>query len=252
MLGGLARRAGAIRQIRGRSSCVLLLDAGDSLFGRCKYSPGELPLALERAEFILESYMDMGYQAINIGLEDWADSGFLIARIKEKKYPFVATNLKSADSDLALPPSFTVIDACGCKVGIFGLMSNRIAQIKGHPEIVVSDPMVVVRDIVPRLKKECSLVVMLSNLGTRLDTDIAKEVDGLDIIIESGSGALCTPWKIKNTYLCSPKEEGHWLGRFDVTVTPGGEIKQISHQILILDESVPEDEIMRKEIENRF
>ncbi|MDD5451534.1 MAG: hypothetical protein PHT49_06515 [Desulfovibrionales bacterium] len=252
MLGGLARRAGAIRQIRERSNCVLLLDAGDSLFGRCKYSPGELPLAGERAEFILESYLDMGYQAINIGLEDWADGDFLMARIKGKKYPFVAANLKGTDPALTLPPSFVVIDVCGCRVGVLGLMNDRRGHVEGHPDIIVSDAGIVIRDIVSRLKKECSLVVMLSNLGTKVDTDIAKEIDGLDIIIESGSGALCKPWKIEDAYICSPKQEGHWLGRFDVIVTPGGGIKQVSHQILILDESIPEDERIRKEIENRF
>ncbi|MEW5948343.1 MAG: hypothetical protein AB1711_02885 [Thermodesulfobacteriota bacterium] len=252
MLGGLARRSGAIGQIRGRSNCVLLLDAGDSLFGRCKYSPCELPLARERAEFILKSYLDMGYHAINIGLEDWEDGDFLMTRIKGEKYPFVAANLKGADPALTLPPSFAVIDVCGCKVGILGLMNDRRGHVEGHPDIIVSDAKIVIRDIVPGLKKECSLVVMLSNLGTRTDTKLAEEVDGLDIIIESGSGALCKPWKINNTYICSPKPEGHWLGRLDVIVTPGGEIKQISHQILILDESIPEDERMRKEIENRF
>jgi len=232
---------GLVEAIKETNRCVLLVDGGDSLFDRRRYAPNQLSAAHEKADFILKSYLDMGYQAINIGVADWAGGGgYLLSRIKTQRYPLISANLESSDPALTLPPPYMMVDLCGCRVGITGVISNQFASFEGHPDIIVKDPVPIVRDAVGRLRKECRFIVLLSNLGTAMDTHIAQEIEGINIIVGSRSGALYNPRKVNETYLCYPKGNGQWLGWLDVAVAPDGAINRIEHHVLVLDDKTPE------------
>lgn len=248
MLGGLARRAGAIDQIRRKVSCVLLVDAGESFFEKRGYDAGELSSARDKADFILRSYLQMGYDAINISLQDWAGQcEYLPARIKEHKYPFVSANLNSLDPLRTLPPHFIKVDICGCAVGILGVMRDQPGI--GCPAVTADDPVNAIRKTVAELRKGCLFVILLSDLGTRTDTDVANSIEGINVIVGSGSGPLHTPRRVKQTYLCYPKAEGQWLGRLDITIASNGAVIRAGHEVLILDDRYPEDERLRREVE---
>lgn len=250
MVGGLARRAGVIKRIRDKNQHLLLVDAGNALFEKYSLPASDLPLAAKKADFILESYLKMGYQAINIGLRDWAGGGdYLLQAVKEGRYPFVSANLSGQNPGGLLPRS-TILDFSGCKVGIVGAMSTPSSGIRKLPDIAVNDPVPAIREVVNRLKKECAFVVLLSDLGQKNDIDIAKTIDGINVIIGSGTGSsLRFAAQINNTYLCRPQSKGQSLGRLDVTVTAMGVVRHIEHRILPLDDSMPEDKEMLAGIE---
>lgn len=251
-MGGLARRSWIINEIRRKAERFMLVDGGDALFGRSNYLSHELPAVRKKADFILESYIKMEYQAINIGFQDWAGGeDFLLNKIDTGKFPFVSANLAGKEPSTRLPPPFLVFDIKGMKVGVIGVMSNPAPFVKNYPDLLVNDPAPIIKRIENRLKGECCLLILLSNLGTKGDTELANEVEGIDIIIGSRSGLLYNPRKVKNTYLCYPDMEGKSLGRLDVTVASDGLIK-LEHKILALDDSVPEDGKMRMEIEGVF
>lgn len=202
----------------------------------------------------MRSYVEMGYQAINIGVQDWAGGiDYLLARIRERKYPFLCTNLTSNNPMLTLPPGYSILTAGGCKVGVIGVMGNSSLGLAGDSGLSVSDPIPAIKHLVSRLRRECLFIVLLSNLGQKMDTDIAGMVEGINVIIGSGSGiALFSPANINGTYLCRSKSKGQWLGRLDINLTPEGAVKGIKHQVLMLDDSVPEDEKKHSEIEALF
>ncbi len=254
MLGGLARRAGAIKEIREKGAPILLFDAGNALFERRSYTSKDMPLVRKKADFILKSYQEMGYQAINIGIQDWGGgSDYLLTKINEQRYPFVSVSLEGESPKLILPPHFIILDAYGCKVGVIGVMGNQSQYIEeGYPGVAVSDPVRAIRDVVARLERECPLIILLSDLGPEMDADIARQVEGVDIIIESGTGGLRSPVKVKGTYLCRPRPDGQSLGCLELAVTPAGYVIEIEDQMLVLDDRVPEDNKMRSEVEAFF
>jgi 5'-nucleotidase len=63
-LGGLARRASYVKSVRVRESNLLLLDAG-GVFG------GHDEGARRRAEVLIEGMSLMGYDALNLGDEEF-------------------------------------------------------------------------------------------------------------------------------------------------------------------------------------
>lgn len=252
MLGGLARRATAIQQIRKETPHLLLVDAGNSFFAGIQHKTEELPKVRKKADYILNSYLEMGYQAINIGVRDWVGGGsYLLEKTMEKKYPLVSANVIGAEGAEAPVPPFSEVEICGTRVGIIGVMGSE--PFPGTPNTTkAADPVTIIRDIVSKLKSRCSILVILSNLSRKMNEEIASQMDGTTtLIIESGDGGslLHSPVRNKDVYICHPAHKGHWLGRFDIDILSGNKIGPVKHSIIILDESVPEDKKIVAEIE---
>src|SRR5690554_2455406 len=115
-LGGMARRATLIQQIRNQESNVLLLDAGDIFQGTpyFNYFGGEL-------EFKLMS--KMRYDAATLGNHDF-DNGIsgLMEQLPNAEFSFVSSNYDFSGTPLKnhIRP-YRTIRKGGIKIGLFGL-----------------------------------------------------------------------------------------------------------------------------------
>jgi 5'-nucleotidase len=175
-MGGVARRAAIVEQIRKSEENVLLLDAGDIFQGTpyFNYYGGEL-------EFKLMSMMK--YDLATIGNHDF-DNGVegLFAQLPHAKFEFVSSNydFKNTVMDTFVKP-YKVFKKAGLKVGVFGLG----IELKGlvdknlYKETVYHNPIEVATDIVKKLKEieKCDLVICLSHLGFEYKNDAEKPSD---------------------------------------------------------------------------
>jgi 5'-nucleotidase len=186
-LGGMARRAALIAQIRKESPHVLLLDAGDIFQGTpyFNYFGGEL-------EFKLMS--QMGYDAATLGNHDF-DNGLdgLERMLPHAKFPFLSANYDFSRTLLKnrFQP-YKIFRKGPLKIGVFGLG----IELKGLvPEQLAGgtqyqDPIGVAKEMVQELQgKGCHLIVCLSHLGYKYNEDkvsdqkLAQAVEGIDLII---------------------------------------------------------------------
>ena len=93
-LGGMARRAQLIRQIRKQTNQVLLLDAGDIFQGTPYFNlfGGELELKL---------MSEMGYDGATLGNHDFDNGiGGLLEQLPNAKFPFITSNYDFSRTDL--------------------------------------------------------------------------------------------------------------------------------------------------------
>jgi 5'-nucleotidase len=175
-MGGVARRAAIVEQIRKTEENVLLLDAGDIFQGTpyFNYYGGEL-------EFKLMSMMK--YDLATIGNHDF-DNGIdgLFAQLPHAKFEFVSSNydFKNTIMDTHVKP-YKVFKKAGLKIGVFGLG----IELKGlvdknlYKETVYNNPIEVATDITKTLKEveKCDLVICLSHLGFEYKNDAEKPSD---------------------------------------------------------------------------
>lgn len=175
-MGGVARRAAIVEQIRKTEENVLLLDAGDIFQGTpyFNYYGGEL-------EFKLMSMMK--YDLATIGNHDF-DNGIdgLFAQLPHAKFEFVCSNydFKNTIMDTHVKP-YKVFKKAGLKIGVFGLG----IELKGlvdknlYKETVYNNPIEVATDITKTLKEveKCDLVICLSHLGFEYKNDAEKPSD---------------------------------------------------------------------------
>lgn len=242
-VGGLARIATMVQQIRNQKDEVLLFDSGDTI-------QGSLFTRLLGGEYVGELMSKLGYNAVTIGEHDF-DKGpeGLKAYIKASSYPFLAGNLEiSSTSELnGLIQPYVVLDIDGVNVGVFGLMtedSNIFANI--GKDVVVTDPKVSARKVVDELKPKSDIIIVLSHLGLAEDRKLAKDVGGIDIIIGGGSKTkLSAPVIINNssgnkTIILQAKNQGRYLGQLDIAVH-NKKVKLLDYKLVEIDSSITPD-----------
>ncbi len=187
-MGGVARRASLIKQIRAKEANVLLLDAGDIFQGTPYFNlyGGEL-------EFKLMS--DMGYDAATIGNHDF-DNGIdgLAKQLPNAKFPFLNLNYDFSDTPMAgsvLP--YKIFQKAGITIGVIGIGIELAGLVdpKLYGNTIYSNPIQIADDTALMLKKnlKCDLVICLSHLGYKYsekkisDEVLAQESSYIDLII---------------------------------------------------------------------
>lgn len=189
-MGGVARRAALIENIRQENPNVILLDAGDIFQGTpyFNYYGGEL-------EFKLMSMMK--YDVATIGNHDY-DNGLegLLAQLPHAKFDFVSSNydFKNTILDGYIKP-YKILTIDGVKIGIFGLgvELEGLVDKKNCKETVYNDPIEIATDMSQKLKHEhkCDLVICLSHIGFKYKEDpnkvcdliLANKTKDIDLII---------------------------------------------------------------------
>ena len=189
-MGGAARRAALIENIRKEEENVLLLDAGDIFQGTpyFNYYGGEL-------EFKLMSMMQ--YDLATMGNHDF-DNGIdgFYAQLPHAEFEFVSANYDFKNTVLnEIVKPYKIFNKDGIKIGIFGLgvELDGLVDKKLYKETVYNNPIEVAQDMTRILKEEqkCDLVICLSHLGYSYknepykvsDLELAKKTKNIDLII---------------------------------------------------------------------
>ncbi|WP_161891480.1 metallophosphoesterase [Pontibacter russatus] len=187
-MGGMARRATLVEQIRKQEPNVLLLDAGDIWQGTPYFNffGGEL-------EYKLMS--DMQYDAATLGNHDF-DNGLegLEKQLPHAAFPFISANYDFSGTILKgrFQP-YKVFEKQGVRVGVFGLgieLEGLVGK-NNYGETLYNDPVAVAREMVQELRaaQKCNLVICLSHLGYSYkeekidDLKLAGQVAGIDLIL---------------------------------------------------------------------
>ena len=189
-MGGVARRANIIEQIRKEEENVLLLDAGDIFQGTpyFNYYGGEL-------EFKLMSMMK--YDLATLGNHDF-DNGIdgFYAQLPHANFEFVSANydFKNTELNEIVKPYKTFIKD-GIKIGVFGLgiELEGLVDKKLYKETKYNNPIEVATDVTKTLKEteKCDLIICLSHLGYDYknekdkpsDLKLAAATQDIDLII---------------------------------------------------------------------
>lgn len=189
-MGGVARRASLIQDIRKENPNVLLLDAGDIFQGTpyFNYYGGEL-------EFKLMSMLQ--YDLATMGNHDF-DNGIdgFYAQLPHAKFDFVSANYDFKNTvlnDIVKPYKIFVKD--GIKIGVFGLgvELQGLVDKKLYKETVYNDPVETATEMTRILKHEqkCDLVICLSHIGFKYNNEpericdilLARRTKDIDLII---------------------------------------------------------------------
>ena len=187
-LGGAARRATLIRQIRAENPRTLVVDAGDAFQGTPYFN-------LFKGEVDFRVMSALGYDVMNIGNHDF-DGGVegLIGALPYARFDLVNANYDFSRSPLGQHVKPCVIRTVGpARVGLFGLgveLDGLVAEPQ-RPGITYHDPVAAAQQMVRELRQErkCDLVVCLSHLGNEGwngqtgDQDLAHQVEGIDLIV---------------------------------------------------------------------
>ena len=229
--GGLAERAAFVRSVREANANVLLLDAGD-------LNTGSALSNMFAAEPDILAYNLMGYDAVVFGNHEFSGGRERLERqIALARFPFLSSNIKTADGGFLGGYQYLVRNFEGFRVGIFGITTLRTLDIHGAGDAFVNSLSFIpeaqaARDAVEilRNRERADIVIALAHLGDRSERyghvtsrDLAAAVPGIDIIVDGHSHTrLDAPIREGNTLIVTAHEWGRYVGKARISILDGG------------------------------
>src|ERR1017187_839126 len=255
-VGGLARCATVIRQVRAQEKNVLLVDAGDTMQGT--------PVSfLSEGQVMVKCLNQLHYDSWTWGNHefDWG-LGKLAASAELAEVPIVVANMREAGSG-GTPNSqritsrvkpYVVREIDGVKVGIIGLDTPDIqswSRPRQFAGLEFKDSVETLRRIVPEARAAgAQVLVLVCHQGYREAGDdhanqvnaIARNFPELDVIIGAHTHRNFPEFKVSNILYSQADYHGIYLGRVDLVFdTEKGRLTKRQSNTLPMDDHIPLD-----------
>ena len=241
-LGGYAAVKSTIDQLKQDAAAkgidTLVVDAGD-------FSEGSQFYFADQGRETWKVMEKMGYDAVALGNHDWLmgpeEMNRLLGDVRPT-FPVVAANfltpgrLQNIHEYIKSSISFT---RSGARIAVLGLTTpnfvyaflNDSGRIASHIDVGLKE--------VARLKKDNDYIIALSHLGVGADQELAKRVNGIDLVIGGHSHTkLVEPLQIKNTSsgksvpIVQTGKHGEYVGDLLVDVEPGKPMKILRYRLV--------------------
>jgi 2',3'-cyclic-nucleotide 2'-phosphodiesterase (5'-nucleotidase family) len=175
----------------------------------------------ERARLLIESFNLMGYDAVGIGDDDLTlGKDFLLEISKKASFLFLSSNLFDEASGKNLFPLSLIKQVQGLRIGIFSLLSPDLFPNPSDPRkkgLHIRPPIEVAQSMIKELKPKTDLIILLSHLGYAKDIELARNIEGINIIVGGHTGInLVYPLVMKNTIVLETASRGMFGARVDL------------------------------------
>ena len=228
----------AIEQIRSEGFPTLLVDCGGIVaYGRD---------ARVKAEVAFEYMKMMGYDAINIGHKEMLiGTDYLRQASASHSDPsFLSSNLRFEEPPDGIRP-YLIREVGGVRVGILGILSDQSVQTEGAVGgFGVRPPGAELEKLIPNLRKEADVILLLSSLPYDETREILDRVDSrIDLVIACDPETE-TPVKYAGeTPFLGTGAKGTHLGFVQVEYDPTAKSLAVrNHEPIALGQEIPDNE----------
>lgn len=242
-LGGLARIAGMVEQIRAENAqagaTTLLLIAGDILQGT--------PLSTVfhgEADFAALNRMDVSAMALGNHEFDYGMPN-LHRLVEMAQFPILAANIRrKVDNTQFLPGTerFVIGDEMLVVIGLTTPETRVTTMPSNVADLTFEDPAQTAAMLAERITRSTDrVVVALTHLGHDEDRQLARDVPALDVIVGGHSHTqVDEAVRVGSTLVVQAKAYGEYLGRLDLVIDDG-KVCSYDYRLIPMDSSVPEE-----------
>lgn len=244
MAGGYGRIAALVRSIRseGRGQ-VLFLDNGDTLHGT-------RPAVQTQGAALVPVLNEAGLDGMTVHWDAVYGPEVLKRRAAELNYPVLAANLELEGQEERPFEAYRVVEKGNMRIAIIGLASNLI-----NPPFSTGYRTGLGLDRLPgliqtvRSEEKADLVVVLSHLGFPQDLQLAKQVDGIDVLLSGHThNRVYQPVQQGETLIIQSGSHGSFLGRLDLSLE-GGRICDYRHRLMEVTQEIEPDPEMQDRVQ---
>ncbi|MBD3291937.1 MAG: multifunctional 2',3'-cyclic-nucleotide 2'-phosphodiesterase/5'-nucleotidase/3'-nucleotidase [Armatimonadia bacterium] len=242
-LGGLARIAGIIDQIRAENEQVgvqtLVLIAGDILQGT--------PLSTVfhgEADFAALNLMDISAMALGNHEFDYGMPN-LHKLIDMSQFPILSANIRRKVDDTQVfdgTERFMIGDEMLVVIGLTTPETRVTTMPSNVADLTFNDAAQVAGMLADRITRTTDRVVIaLTHLGHEQDLDLARDVPALDVIVGGHSHTrVDEAVMVDGTPVVQAYAYGQYLGRLDLMIDEG-QVIDFDYRLIPVDASAPED-----------
>ena len=222
--GGLPRRSHYLKTVKEEVKNLLILDGGDALVISYFGQPSEREKARKRAEFVLNIYEKLGYDALNVGDTDLGlGVEYLKTLQKKSKIPFLSTNLKEKKTGRPIFKSHLVKEVDGMRIGIIGLLTPDIHPFiqKELKSYFIEDPIKAALETINRYLADCDHVIALAHLTPTEIQTFTKRIPKISIIIGGNDRSFILPKQFDHSIYVQTDAFGAHVGRMNLKLIKG-------------------------------
>jgi len=240
-VGGYGRITNYFDEVRKENpDSVLVLDNGDTIHGT-------FPVVKDKGKNMIPILNKMGFDAWTAHWDFAYGPDHLIYLSKKLDYPLLAINCYHEDTDKLVFDPYKVIEKNGFKIGLVGI-ANTIVD-KTMPEhfsegiyLTLGDEELPEYINELRDEKEVDIIVVFAHLGYPQEVKIAKEIDGIDVLVSGHThNRLYDPAKVNDTLIIQSGCHGSFIGRLDLKIE-GRRVKDHRHKLIEINENMSSDE----------
>ncbi|MDX9992788.1 MAG: 5'-nucleotidase C-terminal domain-containing protein [Anaerolineales bacterium] len=235
--GGYARIATLFDQIRRENpGDVLALDGGDTLHGTYSAVQSQgwalLPILSALGLDGMTAHWEFAYGPQNFK-----------ALVEKLPYPMLAINCyDKASGELVFKP-YTILERAGLRIGVIGIAATIVdktmpASFSEGLYFTLGDQELpgYIRSL--RQDHGVDLVIVLSHLGFPQELKLARQVDGIDVLLSSHThNRLYRPARVNDTIIIQSGCHGSFVGRLDLEFDSSG-LVDFSHQLIVVEEAI--------------
>lgn len=260
-LGGIARRSSMYKQIKQRFGDTWLLDAGD-------YTDGTAFSIAFDGKVDVAAMNAVGYTAECMGNHEMKPKAIWSQLVADTKFPLVDANVVWKGTTQPAMKSYIIKQAGEVRVAIFGLMTTDARSYELPQEAVdILDPIETAKALIPELRKQVDVVILLSHCGYDYDQKIAAAVEGIDLIVGGHSHTrLSTPTVVRKgqinsigrsngTYIVQTGQWGQELGCVEMKLRrneSGWSMMGLTGKLLPVTADVPTDANIAKLVDQSW
>ncbi|WP_345321492.1 bifunctional UDP-sugar hydrolase/5'-nucleotidase [Novipirellula rosea] len=225
-IGGFEALASAVERVRQKQGeqNVLLVHAGDTF-------SDDLLGNLTQGEAVIRMMNAVGYDYMALGNHDF-DYGVEQTRHLQKlaDFPLRGANIiEQKTNQLFLGKPFHIFSMGKVKIAVLALGYHNTDQTTAPKNIQglrFVNGIETARRYVPELRRQADVVVILSHQGTAVDKLLAREVDGIDLIIGGHSHDRLHPAiTVNGTKIVQAMSDTAALGEVRVSLVAGQVVK---------------------------
>lgn len=190
-IGGFSRIAKVIREAKEQNDNVIALDAGDQFQGSLFYG-------LKKWKAISKVHQTTLWDAMTLGNHEFDEGCQELSQfIEETPVPVLMANMR-IDSLCPLFKHyrpFIIKEIRGTRIGIIGIANDEVRTLSRACEHThFKNPMGAIQETIDILRKKgVHHVIAITHLGLEKDKELAKQIDGIDVIVGGHSHSYLGP-----------------------------------------------------------
>ncbi|TAL68077.1 MAG: T9SS type A sorting domain-containing protein [Bacteroidetes bacterium] len=258
--GGIARVATFVKQVRDEdpSRMTLLLHGGDSFIGDIMFNTTNGLRELNALQMLGVDAMVLGNHEFDLKSVALNSILSVSTQLGWRDFPVLCANINGASEDIAGLDSIvglvgTFVNGA-VNIGVFGLTTPK-TNFYSQKNLVMENVDSVATEMVSYLKSlNCNIIICLSHCGKFYDSQIAQNVEGIDLIIGGHDHELLTNPKMfdhsgKVTYYVQSGAFYRTMGRVDITFD-SNKVEKLVYDYVNIDENIEEDPDMKHFIDS--
>lgn len=226
---------------------MIAVDAGDI--------PGWRP-DLRRHQALFDVIRHLGYDAVGVGDSEFVDGiDAFVTALRIHDLPAVSANLRvsSVPEWERLSPPYRIVRAGDLRVGVIGVASASAfdLMLPAHrAALQIDDAETALRRVLPFVKKQADLILVLSHAGLDTDRTLARRVSGIDVIVGSHSqNALHEPVLEGRTLIVQAGSNGSYVGHLHLVLDDDRRIAEYGNRLIALTPDIPDDATVRRRLD---